>query len=170
MDNLGLKECIQNFNMNEVYSQHCSKVSLADFFIIAGEAVMGRTAGNYNAEKPFASGTYLGQLRDSFKWGRTTLETCEWNKGLMPNPLDGCKGLGAVFIDHIYKESEFPWALTAAISGAHTLGSARISTSGFDGFWSDAENQGKFNNNYYRSLMLKGWEPEYAINGVDGKN
>jgi hypothetical protein len=28
--------------------------------------------------------------------------------------------------------------MTAAISGAHTLGSATIANSGFDGFWSDS--------------------------------
>ena len=88
----------------------------------------------------------------------------------MPNPLDGCLGLKAVFGDHIYKDTPNPWALTAAISGAHTLGSARISTSGFDGFWSDSDQQGKFNNDYYRSLLVKGWAPEFDVNGVPGKN
>lgn len=62
------------------------------------------------------------------------------------------------------------WRFTAAISGAHTLGQARISNSGFNGHWSDLANQGKFNNDYYRSLLLKGWGPELSINGNQHKN
>ena len=49
------------------------------------------------------------------------------------------------------------WRLTAAISGAHTLGGAKSHVSGFNGFWSDFENQGVFNNNYYHSLLYLGW-------------
>lgn len=60
--------------------------------------------------------------------------------------------------------------MTAAISGAHTLGQARISNSGFNGHWSDQINQGKFNNDYYKSLLLKGWSPELSINGNTNKN
>jgi hypothetical protein len=36
----------------------CTKVSLADFLVIAGEAVMGRTAASYDAEDYYADGTY----------------------------------------------------------------------------------------------------------------
>jgi hypothetical protein len=32
--------------------------------------------------------------------------------------------------------------------------------SGFDGWWSDAQSQNSFNNNYYISMSLKGWAPE----------
>lgn len=49
--------------------------------------------------------------------------------------------------------------MTAAISGAHTIGQAKKENSGFDGTWSDGPNQDKFNNDYYRSLILKGWAP-----------
>ena len=52
-DNLGLKNCIQSFNMNSIYVNHCTKVSLADYFVIAAEAIMGRTAANYNANDRF---------------------------------------------------------------------------------------------------------------------
>jgi hypothetical protein len=49
------------------------------------------------------------------------------------------------------------WGLTAAISGAHTLGKAQVKNSGYNGWWSDAKNSMKFNNNYYSSLVFKGW-------------
>lgn len=59
-DNLGLMNCIQSFNFNAPYVNHCTKVSLADYFIIAAEAIIGRTAANYNASDKFASTTLLG--------------------------------------------------------------------------------------------------------------
>lgn len=131
---------------------------------------MGRTATDYNSSDMFQAGTTMALFRDNFKFGRKTVYECSWNIGFMPSPTDGCNGLQNVFIDHIYNGQSDPWKLTAAISGAHTLGSARISTSGFDGFWSDAANQSKFNNDYYKSIILKGWGPELAVNGVSGKN
>lgn len=60
--------------------------------------------------------------------------------------------------------------MVAAISGAHSVGGAHKEFSGYNGHWSDVENQGIFNNDYYRSLMLKGWGPEVAIDGNTGKN
>jgi hypothetical protein len=46
-DNKGLKECILKYDYNSVYKKHCSVVSLADFIVIAAEAVMSRTATDY---------------------------------------------------------------------------------------------------------------------------
>jgi len=60
--------------------------------------------------------------------------------------------------------------LTAAISGAHTVGSARPDVSGYDGFWSDQENQGIFNNDYYKSILRHGWGPELSVGGNPKKN
>jgi hypothetical protein len=42
------------------------------------------------------------RFKDSFMWGRTTQDKCDWNKDRMPNPEDGCPGLKNIFIDHIY--------------------------------------------------------------------
>jgi len=58
--------------------------------------------------------------------------------------------------------------LTAAISGAHTLGSAKPENSGYKGFWSGEKMSGIFNNNYYHSLMLNSWGPQ--LNVTPGKN
>ena len=99
---------------------------------------MGRTTSDYDSKDPFNPKTHLGESKNAFMYGRTTAETCE--KGLLPNPMEGCSGLKNIFVNNIYKESPNPWELTAAISGAHTLGGAKLNASGFDGFWSDAEN------------------------------
>ena len=88
----------------------------------------------------------------------------------MPNPEHSCTGLSNIFVDHIYKEHHSPWKMVAAINGAHTIGSAKIANSGYDGFWSDSKNQGVFNNDYYKSLVLKGWGPETAVAGNTKKN
>merc|ERR1711939_288118 len=58
----------------------------------------------------------------------------------------------------------------AAISGAHTLGSAKLHNSGYEGFWSDSKNNGIFNNNYYKSILAKGWGPDLKVNGNPEKN
>jgi len=65
----------------------------------------------------------------------------------MPDPEDGCDGLKALFIDHIYSahrefvggnyNTDMAWILTAALSGAHTLGKAEIKNSGYDGWGAD---------------------------------
>jgi hypothetical protein len=95
----------------------------------------------------------------------------------LPNPEHGCEGKGAgkdglkqIFVDNIYKGHEDAWTLTAAISGAHTVGSAKPENSGYDGFWSDELNSGIFNNDYYTSILFKGWGPELAMHGNSAKN
>eukprot|EP00971_Amphidinium_carterae_P045989 905026-Amphidinium_carterae.1 len=52
------------------------------------------------------------------------------------------------------------WRQAAALMGVHSLGRARPENSGYDGWWSDAVNSRKFNNNYYASIVGKGWMPE----------
>lgn len=156
--------------MIDVYDRFCTQLSLADFLVIMGEAVMGRTAEDYDASDPWASGTYLRKFRNRFKFGRTTVNECSWNVHLMPNPEDSCTGLEEIFVDNIYAESDEPWRMLAAINGAHTVGSAKLENSGYDGYWSEADQQGIFNNDYYKSIIMKGWKPETAVDGNNNKN
>jgi len=55
----------------------------------------------------------------------------------LPNPEKGCQDLDDIFVKNIYHGTNSPWAMTAAISGVHTLGSAKPENSGYNGFWSD---------------------------------
>ena len=182
-DNTGLPSCIENFGLPTLYEQFASQVSLADFIVIMAEAAIGRAATDkysetYDADTYFDDDTsFAASLRDAFKYGRTTAATCDWNIGRMPNPEHGCDGKGdgkdgieQIFVDNIFSASDNPWAMTAAISGAHTVGSTKLENSGYQGFWSDTENSGIFNNDYYHSLILKGWMPKTAINGNSAKN
>jgi len=54
--------------------------------------------------------------------------------------------------------------------GVHSLGKATEANSGYSGWWSDTDNSRKFNNNYYVSMLLKGWIPEKSIGGNSAKN
>ena len=119
---------------------------------------MGRTAQRYNKVNYYEEGSVAKAFLENFKSGRITRYTCPDNSGLMPNPEQGCDGLKSIFVDHIYKgKTGQEWEMTAAISGAHTLGSATIANSGYNGFWSDVNNSGIFNNDYYKAILLKGW-------------
>lgn len=50
----------------KAFEDHCDRVSLADFIVIAGEAVIGRTASTHNKDAHFADGTLAKAFRDRF--------------------------------------------------------------------------------------------------------
>lgn len=120
-DNAGLPSCIEEFQLAKAYAPVCDSVSLADWLVVAGEAVMGRTAVDYDPKEPFKAGTLAATFRDGFKFGRVTNTACTSNDPL-PNPEHGCGGLDEIFNKHIFARTTSPWPYTAAISGAHTLG------------------------------------------------
>lgn len=60
--------------------------------------------------------------------------------------------------------------MTAAISGAHTLGSAKVKNSGYDGFWSSAASASVFDIDYYKSILFKGWQPQLNVSGNSAKH
>jgi hypothetical protein len=85
------------------------------------------------------------KFRDQFRYGRETAETCEWADGLMPDPEKGCDDVNSIFKEHMFKyradgsnnPNKDKKRLTAAIMGAHTLGSAKLDNSGYEGQWSE---------------------------------
>ena len=98
-DNKGIKECSRKFGIDILYKNWNTKVSIPDFIAIIAEAAIGRVAtGKYG--KPYDKNNYWNEdsfaknLRDTFKWGRQTAETCSWNIGRMPNPENSCEGKG----------------------------------------------------------------------------
>jgi hypothetical protein len=153
-DNAGLKPCLvdgeNGTHLNEAFEKFSDEVSLADFLVIAAEAVMHRQRGNLKPPIDFASG---------FTWGRVTRTECAVETSeqqMLPNPDDSCAANEKTFVNNL----NLTWRETAALMGVHTLGRARAVHSGFDGWWSDAQSQNSFNNNYYISMTLKGWAPE----------
>jgi len=141
----------------DVYLQFQFQVSFADFVVIAAETVMAESSNDPT----------LGQrFKANFQWGRITAMTCpsvKRNIGNQPLPDPGraCAANEETFI----KNLGLTWAETAALMGVHTLGGAHLDRSGFDGFWSDRSNSLKFNNDYYKSMVQKGWAPERTSAG-----
>lgn len=166
-DNAGLAECLSigehGVSINDAYQKYCETVSLADFIVIAAEAVMTASRGLVLAENPNASTI---DFRSSFKFGRTTSMSCDFAHGRLPNPENGCSAVEETFITSMGLD----WAKAAALMGVHTLGQAKVSRSGYDGWWSDPENSRRFNNDYYVSMLIKGWIPEKSINNNSDKN
>lgn len=172
-DNAGLPSCLAWTGLESIYDKWCDRISLADFMVLAGEAVVASIAVDYDAEDQFKDQTLLARFRDQYQYGRKTKEQCPENHGLMPNPENGCDDLNSIFVNHIYNTGvgkKHRWSLTAALSGAHTIGSAKPENSGYDGMWGDPMNQAIFNNDYFRNVMVHGWGPERAVGGNEGKN
>lgn len=172
-DNAGLPTCLAWTGIHSIYEKWCDKISLADFMVLAAEVVVGSIAVNYDPEDHFKEGTLLADFRDQYGFGRETLEQCPENHGLMPNPENGCDDLKKIFLKHIYFGrwgNRDAWRMTAAISGAHSIGSAKPENSGYDGMWGDPANQGIFNNDYFKNVMAHGWGPQRAVGGNPDKN
>ena len=60
--------------IGSIYGEWCDKISLADFMVLAAEAVVGSISVNYDNQDPFKEGTLLGQFKNQYKWGRKTVE------------------------------------------------------------------------------------------------
>jgi len=56
-DNSGLGPCLKKTGVEAIFAKHCGKLSMADFMVIAAEAVVIRMATGYNAEDPFVAGS-----------------------------------------------------------------------------------------------------------------
>jgi hypothetical protein len=138
--------------------------------VIISEAIFARTHHTFNPDTIFGAPGLARQLRSEFRYGRQTQLTCE-GTDLVPKAEDGCGGIEDVFHDHIFvKESTgMSWRYVAALSAAHGLGGAKPENSGFDGFFSDSANVGKFSNNYYKQILQHGWTPERGVGGNPDK-
>jgi len=164
-DNAGLKQCLSEgefgFSLKDLYSGFCHKVSLADFLVVSAEAVMAITRERWTNQVPSASPL---NLKSQFRFGRTTADAdCREKVSPLPNPEGGCREVERVFVQNL----GLSWTSAVALMGVHTLGRARPENSGYDGWWSDPESSRLFNNNYYVSILTKGWVPE---NLRPGKN
>jgi hypothetical protein len=94
-DNGGLAYCLAtgDISLHQAYIKTCETVSLADFSVIASEALMSNVATDPTATK--------AMFKQNFMWGRTTAMSCD-HYHLMPNPENGCSDLTNVFVDAVY--------------------------------------------------------------------
>lgn len=172
-DNAGLDPCLAvgefGHSLKDIYQGYCTQVSLADFIVISAEAVM--TVLRNRVSEVEGEALQLN-FENNFQFGRTTKtgDACEalWFRAhdhqiRLPNPEDGCPAVERVFMENLGLDA----AGSAALMGVHSIGRARPENSGYDGFWSDPENSRLFNNNYYISMLAKGWKSQ---NNRPGKN
>jgi len=166
-DNAGLIDCLAGTEtmagLRDAYDDFCSRISLADFIVIGAEAVMNITRQNVLNDQPNRKQV---DFRSKFKYGRVTNSKCESAIGKMPDAERGCDAVNDTLISNM----GLTWKQSAALMGAHTLGGAFLQNSGYNGRWNTAQSSLKFDNDYYLSLILKGWAPETAIGGNLGKN
>eukprot|EP00441_Pelagodinium_beii_P003137 CAMPEP_0197704080 /NCGR_PEP_ID=MMETSP1338-20131121/125758_1 /TAXON_ID=43686 ORGANISM="Pelagodinium beii, Strain RCC1491" /NCGR_SAMPLE_ID=MMETSP1338 /ASSEMBLY_ACC=CAM_ASM_000754 /LENGTH=1269 /DNA_ID=CAMNT_0043287979 /DNA_START=196 /DNA_END=4006 /DNA_ORIENTATION=- len=170
-DNVGLAPCltgtgslhanVEGVGLASIYHDFCTSVSLADFFVIAAEAVMAYT--RKMAVDP-SNSTFDPGFKSQFKFGRVTSTACEYAAGRMPNPEHGCAATRDVFLDNLLLD----WRGAAALMGVHTLGRVHIGNSGYHGWWSDPGNSSLFNNNYYVSMIRKSWTPREVYRDSGG--
>ena len=159
-DNKGLKTCLMKSNIPRIYHEVCDKMSLADFLVVAAEAMMARTSKTFNKEEPFGEGSFESNFMKNFFYGRKTAETCN-ETGLMPNPEKGCDDVNDIFNKHIFYRkngdkgdrghdywSMGAWSDSATLMGVHTIGRAHLENSGYTGPWTN--NPGVFDNGYYK--------------------
>jgi len=166
-DNAGLPACLNTgehgISLREVYENFCTEVSMADFLVISAEAVIMSTRARHEAALPAAPKL---DLKEHFRFGRTTAVECDFAAGRLPNPELGCEAVEQTFMTGMGLD----WDGAAALMAVHTLGRAHIANSGYHGWWSDPENSRRFNNDYYVSLLAKGWIPELGVAGNSAKN
>merc|ERR1719284_1301136 len=115
VDNVGLAPCLHSgdehgLSLASAYQQHCTEVSLADFLVIAAEAVMTATRSNVLAADPSASPV---NFRSQFRFGRTTAMSCGFASGRLPSPENGCGDVERVFVDSLGLD----WSGAAALMG-----------------------------------------------------
>ena len=72
------------------------RTSLADFLVIAAEAVMLSTRARQIAATPGAASL---DFRGSFRFGRRTALNCAFAEGRLPNPERGCQAVQETFLD-----------------------------------------------------------------------
>jgi len=161
-ENIGLAECLYQgeygISVADAYEKFCLRVSLADFLVVAGEAVMTFTRENVLKKDPSRSTV---DFRSGFRYGRTTSKQCAWAYGRIPDAENSCTDVAETFV----KRMGLSWNLSAALMGAHTLGRAEPTVSGYNGAWKESQNINKFDNQYFHAIVLKGWAPEAKIGG-----
>mmetsp|Transcript_55923 Transcript_55923/g.97609 ORF Transcript_55923/g.97609 Transcript_55923/m.97609 type:complete len:506 (+) Transcript_55923:74-1591(+) len=167
-DNIGLSECLYQGSygqdLSSSYENFCSWLSLADFIVIAAEAVMNISRQRVLDEVD--STRQPVDFRASFKYGRVTNTRCPAVEGQMPNAERGCDAVD----DTMLRTIGLNWAQAAALMGGHTLGEAQLKRSGYIGRWKDAVASRRFDNGYYNSMLYKGWGPDQAVFGRVDRN
>lgn len=169
-DNDGLPACIfsgdHGVSINDVYQAFCTRVSLADFIVIAAEAAMDWSRTAHGLEQfGFTQGRQTETFKTLFRYGRVTASQCDGFDGAgtsrLPNPEHGCPETERVFGQNL----GLTWEESTAMMGVHVMGRAEPKNSGYKGWWVEPEQSRIFHNAYYWAILGKGWVPELDVIG-----
>ena len=61
--NAGLATCLVGIDLPGIYNKWCDTISLADFIVVASEAVTGSLSPDYNANHKFNTETMLARFK-----------------------------------------------------------------------------------------------------------
>merc|ERR1719277_2471533 len=156
-DNNGLKGCLlheikerdsSDVSLESMWQNWCTEISVADFFVIAAEALIEASLPEAQRAKMRAA------FEQQFRFGRETKTTC--SPGALPNPEEACDAVEANFITNL----GLNWTTSTALMGVHTIGRALPENSGFDGFWVSGEGGRTFDNQYFKNMIGTGWMPQ----------
>lgn len=86
-----------------------------------------------------------------FKAGRKDSSSCTGQAGNLPNAQLGLAEIQRVFVTRL----GFSYSETAALIGAHVLGLASASNSGYNGTW--VRQNAVFNNGFFQNLIGRPW-------------
>jgi hypothetical protein len=138
-NNVGLEQCLTATPLAQVYGKFCTRVSFADFLVIAAESILELSSkGDVDGE------INTNAFQKHFKFGRKTSTSCRSARGRLPNPAGGCSATETVYGERL----GLTWRETAALKGVFNS-------------WSDGKpkNERKFNNHFFATLVGSGWVP-----------
>ena len=156
-DHNGLQSVVAT--LNTTWTPYKSKISRADFWLLAGNVAIayGSTSADPNA--PLARGLSAtpGTLILPFSYGRTDDDTCN-DVGFLPAASFNWTQIKNLFSNRMGMTAN--QAMT--ILGAHTVGRCEFANSGFEGGWTSA--QSSFGNAYYRGMGTIRWRNQNSSN------
>lgn len=130
--------------LKQLYDDKYSDLSRADFWVAAGNAVIFITSINNSLD-----------LRNTFYWGRSTLDSCPGSDSRLPT-TGGCQDVEGVFLERM----GLTWKDAVALLGAHTLGHGQKQFSGHHGTWVPNHKDAQvFDKKYYEELFRRAWTP-----------
>ena len=88
-NNAGLPTCLVWTDLPGIYDKWCDQISLADFIVVAAEAVAGSLSPDYNANHKFNTDTLLARFKYQFEFGRKSVDECPSESSLTVDVNNG---------------------------------------------------------------------------------
>jgi len=140
LETIWCRDCV----LRRLYVNKYSRISRADFWIAAANAVIRQTSIDGALD-----------LRDTFSWGRRDRDHCRGSGERLP-VASGCDEVEDVFL----RNMGLDWGEAVALLGAHTLGRGESEFSGHGGTWVSSDEEAQvFDKQYYEEFFTDAWRP-----------